>query len=306
MENKTSKRKSGMVKLRGGFSDRNGLIPINKIQQTNEFDDDTRRRLNNRLFSLLEDFFEHPTSYFYNTNNEAIRNLGHYFSKRLLDDVFCKDTRLGKDEFFVWRVVYGNISQVILLAEYNEVLDVVQYCCQWIEGIIQDNKGFFYTSINAFFEREYVGYRFLKGYIVQLTDETELSEIEEACDNPYDGARSHIKKAVQFLADRETKDYKNCIKEAISAVESICQIITGNSKATLGDALKVIGKNNALHPALKEGFSKLYGYTSDQGGIRHAEGLFESNVTFDEAKYFLVSCSAFVNYLIAEYATGSN
>lgn len=43
------------------------------------------------------------------------------------------------------------------------------------------------------------------------------------------------------------------------------------------------------------------GYTSDEGGIRHAEGLFESNVTFEEAKYMLVSCCAFVNYLIAEY-----
>ena len=74
----------------------------------------------------------------------------------------------------------------------------------------------------------------------------------------------------------------------------------------LSDALKEIEKKNGIHPSLKQGFIKLYAYTSDQGGIRHAEGLFESNVTFDEAKYFLVSCSAFVNYLIAEYATGSN
>ena len=33
---------------------------------------------------------------------------------------------------------------------------------------------------------------------------------------------------------------------------------------------------------------------------------FESNVTFEEAKYMLVSCSAFVNYLIAVSGKGSN
>ena len=45
----------------------------------------------------------------------------------------------------------------------------------------------------------------------------------------------------------------------------------------------------------------LFGYTSDEGGIRHAEGLFVSEVSFEEAKFMLVSCSAFVNYLISEY-----
>ena len=56
-----------------------------------------------------------------------------------------------------------------------------------------------------------------------------------------------------------------------------------------------------IHEAMKKSFSSLYGYTSDEGGIRHCEGMFESNVTFEEAKFMVVSCSAFVNYLIAEY-----
>ncbi|WGS63939.1 hypothetical protein [Marinitoga aeolica] len=44
---------------------------------------------------------------------------------------------------------------------------------------------------------------------------------------------------------------------------------------------------------------KLYGYTSDEKGIRHAllEGE-STNISFDEAKFMLVSCSAYVNYLI--------
>ena len=110
-----------------------------------------------------------------------------------------------------------------------------------------------------------------------------------------------MKKAVVILADRDNKDYKNCIKESICAVESMCQIITKNDKATLGQALKSLKDSGLkIHPALEAAFSKLYGYTSDEGGIRHCEGMFESDVSFEEAKFMLVSCSAFVNYLIAE------
>ena len=52
-----------------------------------------------------------------------------------------------------------------------------------------------------------------------------------------------------------------------------------------------------LHPALKQAFLKLYAYTSDANGIRHANGIGEGNSSFIEAKYMLVSCSAFINYL---------
>ena len=44
---------------------------------------------------------------------------------------------------------------------------------------------------------------------------------------------------------------------------------------------------------------KLYGYTSDEGGIRHAM-LDEPNLTSADARYFLLSCTSFVNYLKAQ------
>lgn len=54
-----------------------------------------------------------------------------------------------------------------------------------------------------------------------------------------------------------------------------------------------------IHKALKSGFTAIYGYTSDENGIRHAI-LDEPNVDFEDAKYMLVSCSAFINYLIVK------
>ena len=149
---------------------------------------------------------------------------------------------------------------------------------------------------------EYVGYRFVDGRITPITDKNEIESIEDACNNEFEGTRAHIRKAVGFIADREHKDYKNCIKESILAVESICSIIVGNEKATLGQAIKRLEDNGLIiHSALKNAFSNLYGYTSDEGGVRHANGMFESDVTFEEAKFMLVSCSAFVNYLTANY-----
>ncbi len=72
-------------------------------------------------------------------------------------------------------------------------------------------------------------------------------------------------------------------------------------KATLGDALKLL--KDKIHPAMKSAFEKLYGYTSDANGIRHSNGL-ERKFTFEEAKYMLISCSAFVNYLKENFEEG--
>ena len=164
------------------------------------------------------------------------------------------------------------------------------------------NRNSYYESINMLFEMECVGYRFVDGRIVPITDENEIKSIEDACNNKFEGTRAHIKKAVGFIADREHKDYNNCIKESISAVESICSIIVGDAGTTLGKALKRLKDNGLdIHPSLEMAFSKLYGYTCDKDGVRHAEGMFESDVTFEEAKFMLVSCSAFVNYLTANY-----
>lgn len=106
---------------------------------------------------------------------------------------------------------------------------------------------------------------------------------------------------MKFLSDRDNPNYRNSIKESISAVEAICKIIAKDSKATLGKALDIIEKSLkvSMHPALKVAFDKLYGYTSTTEGIRHA--LMDlPKLDFEDAKFMLVACSAFINYLIVK------
>jgi hypothetical protein len=89
-------------------------------------------------------------------------------------------------------------------------------------------------------------------------------------DDRFAGVSLQLKRAVQLYSDRKNPDYRNSIKESISAVESMAKIITSNDKATLVDALRTLERGGKLHTALKDGFIKLYAYTSDEDGIRHA------------------------------------
>ena len=79
-------------------------------------------------------------------------------------------------------------------------------------------------------------------------------------------------------------------------------LIVEDEHATLSKAIKRLEDHGVvMHNQFRAALEKLYNYTSDEGGIRHAEGLTESEVTFAEAKYMLVSCCAFVNYLLEKY-----
>ena len=306
------------VQIRNGFSDRNNIDKLNEKIQIDSFDERTRICLYNYFINVVENggygyyLSQGASENFYlnvykNAYCETVDNYGVLYIPNYIQK--CKNNI--RNTF-----TKGSYDSILTLIEYMAYLldeeyiprqyqnyDESQYCIDDNEDGKSDvNYTHIRNQINVLFEKECVRYRFIGYYIVAITDQCEINEIEQACCNPYSGCRAHIEKAVGFLADREHKDYKNCIKESISAVESICKIIVGDEKATLGMAIKKLKENGInIHHALVTAFSKLFGYTSDEGGIRHAEGLFVSEVSFEEAKFMLVSCSAFVNYLIAEY-----
>lgn len=156
---------------------------------------------------------------------------------------------------------------------------------------------------NKILVEENAGYRISKGKVTPITDENEIEAIEEAQNSPYDVVSSHIRKATQLFSRRPRADYMNTVKEAISAVEAMCCIITGMTgrNATLGNAIdKLQEKGVYIHPFMVDGYKALYKYSSNEGGVRHG-GIEPGNVTFEDAKYMLVSCSAFVNYMIEKW-----
>jgi hypothetical protein len=154
-------------------------------------------------------------------------------------------------------------------------------------------------------ERESAQCRFIGENLINITDQKELETIEEAIGriDKYSNASAHFKKTAKHLSDNKKPDYANLMKESILAVEATCKVVADDAKATLADALKVISKENEMHPSLRDSFLKLYGYTNDADGIRHAR-TGDSNINYDDAKFMLVSCSAFSNYLICKISKG--
>ena len=158
---------------------------------------------------------------------------------------------------------------------------------------------FFQNELNRLFERENYVYRLNKsGNIIEVTSDEEMAAVDEALENPIDGVRVHLQTALNHLsASQKEPDYRNSIKESISAVECYCRAVTGAN--SLGAALSNIEDNGVtINATLKKAMEKLYGYTNNSDtGIRHALLDDANPPTSAEAIYMLVTCSAFINYL---------
>ena len=153
----------------------------------------------------------------------------------------------------------------------------------------------FIMSMNKEFERLHFAYRLVGNQIVEITSDEEIKAIENALENKHDSVKKHLQTALELLSTRPIGDYRNSIKESISAVEAITREITGENSINF----KKMEEVGVIVPTvLRKAFEKLYGYTNDgTTGIRHALMDDRNAPTADEAIFMLVSCSAFINYL---------
>jgi hypothetical protein len=192
-----------------------------------------------------------------------------------------------------WRDVLQKIRDTFFKSSWNEVNDFIEFAGNHFQD--QRFRDGFFGACNKVMERELSAYRFVGNVVTRVTDKQEIEEIDQALQTAQGPVQTHLQRALQLLSDRKAPDHRNSIKESISAVESLVSKTVGE-KGTLGQLIKKLEGDEKLHPALQAAFGNLYGYTSDGGGIRHA--LMEAeNVSFEEAKFMLVVCSAFVNFV---------
>jgi len=270
------------------FSERIGIIKAKDTIQVDSIDDDLR----NGLWNAIQVFYLDEVDAKY-IDQSAYRDffytLWHNFFKLPLDklDNWYGTTRLQiREWFFEW--------------EWYEIYDFIEYITK-IDS--QTSSEDFINFCNDLLEKELSGYRFINGIIAPITSESEVQEIDQAINNSANdkliGVKIHLENALRLIANRDSPDYRNSIKESISAVESISKVLASGTKNSLGSALDKLKAKIEIHPALERGFKQIYGYTSDSDGIRHAL-MEESKSDFEDAKYMLVACSAFVNYLIVK------
>ena len=276
------------------FSQRYGYMPVREVIQLESIDEPLR----NGLWSLLKihcwDCFNSHYMISLSANNTLLNKLlselwFNYF-KYPLDN-------LGDD----WEVELKRVRNYFFSCEWYEVYDFLEF--------VANNYGRpnfqspFINACNKLLEKEMSAYRFLGGSITKITDKEEISGVDQAITSSSKLVSAHLKRSLELLSDRSNPDYRNSIKESISAVESLVASTLNGDKGTLGKLLKRLESELHLHPALKSAFSSLYGYTSDEGGIRHALMEAGSN-DFHDAKFVLVVCSSFVNFVNGKLNSG--
>ena len=271
------------------FSERKGLKPISETVQTNSMTTELRNSLWNALHIAI--WSEAGFLYGRQGGLGEIDTFSEQFWFRYLKKPIDERPSYGYTDHA------GRILKIIrdefFACGWNEVYDFLEF----VVSAFTRSKPRLPDFLNKVLEREMAGYRFIDGHAVDIVGEQEREMLEQAlADTKFSGVASHLARALELLADRTNPDYRNSIKESISAVEAMARIVAASPKATLGDALKALEKSGKLHTALKDGFSSLYGYTSDEQGVRHAM-LTEPNLSQADAKYFLLSCTSFVNYL---------
>ena len=174
-------------------------------------------------------------------------------------------------------------------------------CFGWIEFVLKHPAcpHDFPNQIEAIFKYAQAAYRVIdKKIICPISSDTEHSTLVRAfadvSKKEFHGARSHLRNAATQLAAGEFAD---SVRESVHAVESICRTL--DPSADLSKALSKLEQTISIHGAMKRGFVSLYGYASDEQGIRHA--LLEagkSKVDEADALFMIGACAAFVSYLI--------
>ncbi len=183
------------------------------------------------------------------------------------------------------------IRSYFYAAHWYEIYDFLEY-------VINEEFGDeIIPLLNDVLERELSGYRIVGKKLVPVTDAAEVKTLSDVVNNHNSASvREHISTALKHLSNKPNPDTRNAIKEAISAVESIAREIAGTDTNSLGKALTKLEKSSKITKFQKQSFEKLYAYTNGANGIRHAI-MEESSVSLAEAKYFIIVCSAFANYL---------
>lgn len=188
------------------------------------------------------------------------------------------------------------VKKLILHGTYNEVFDFIQFVLR-----DRDCPYNFINQIKSILEFTLTAYAVLDEgpTIIPAVLEEEGQALRDAFvavkKSGLEGARTHFRTAAEEL---NSGDFASSVRESIHAVESVAKTLDPTSN-TLTPALKALSEKVEIHPALTGAFSSMYGYTSDEKGIRHALLEDEAKVDIDDAVFMIGACSSFVTYLIA-------
>ena len=203
---------------------------------------------------------------------------------------------------FDLRTMWRRMDQIVNQSPYWQVFDLIQ-------GILrhQSCPSDFKTAMAECFVKGQLAYSISFANaptIMPMTNEQTSSAIKDALDvlkeSRLTGGIRHLENASDRI---NNDDHAGAVRESIHAVESVARTLDPKTSNKLALALNALEKRHSLHPALKSAMNKLYGYTSDEEGIRHAlleKG--EADVGSEEAVFMFGACAVFCGYLASKGA----
>ena len=308
------------------FSERLGLKP-KRLQQTEEMDDGLRNRLWNVLGSSLSNIDNYACA-----RDRARAESTPDLPEELLvfpltgrarcfmrENIWDRHLKLSLDDFpLQFETQLAHVKEFFYRCSWNEVYDLIEFIARKHPNLEEKEYKMpralvvvdvypevdisemptaaqFAKNINRVLKEEGSRYRFIGNTISPMNSPEEANEIESAFDAPAPVAKL-LQRALELLSQREQPDNRNSIKESVSAVESMANMISGVQNSSLGDALPKLEEKlgHKLHGAKRQALLSLYGWASQEA--RHGL-LEESHLTQEDARFALVVCSAFVNYL---------
>lgn len=274
------------------FSERNGYKPVREIIQKNSID----TNLKNALWNTIVECIFNKYSYRFGAQSSPVigSNLESFF-KLLFHSYFKK--RIDQIPYSIESTIESIDTLFFKKYQWYEIYDFIEACIEYFP--FQHDKDSFNILLNDCLQIENSAYRIINDKVTEITSEQEIQSIEEALENtnPYSGVQQHLNQALKLMSDRTNPNYSKSMHDSISAVEGLAKILLEDDSITLGKAIPKLRTKYSLHPVLMESLNKLYGYTSDEDGIRHGSPN-PSAMSYIDAKFMLVACTNFINYLI--------
>ena len=270
------------------FSQREGLEPLPAFLKLGELSREVRNEFN----YVIENAIVESVNY-YDVQSSTIywERIFADFHVRFLDAPFFQ---------FNFSNCRHHVRVFIERDPYNKVIELLEFILNHKE--LKKSKNHLESDIREICERRKLAYfPFVteKNRIIfipvtsQEAREAYLKALNPVFNKIW-GAREHLTEAGSKLVEG---DFRGSIRESMHAVEATVRILhKDEGKLDFNRWLKDIAKERNLHPALVSAFNSLYGYTSDEEGIRHSH-INENDVDQRLALCFLTLSSAFVTYL---------
>ncbi len=212
-----------------------------------------------------------------------------------LRDIVCRVLRTPPDgsNWSEYPNVWGEVEGLVYRCDWFKVYDIIEALhAKMAKNDLNRGKADapqFAEALNEFFIEEGIGWQLVDGHIVTRGTEafeavvTEATAALEASERPT--AARHLHEALQDLSRRPEADLPGAVYHAMGSLECVARDLTGDSKVTLGEALKRYP--GLLPKPLDTALSQIWGYASNEA--RHVQ---EGRETSREEAELLVGLAA--------------